>query len=96
MGCTRTDRVLQLPTMAKSKSPQPSVKPAGTKHPGGRPKGAVPPPPVTGFRIPEDLMTDVDRLVEQLTAGAVRASRTTVVVDALREYVARHLKTDAS
>lgn len=69
----------------KSAAPKPA-----TKHAGGRPKNKIPPAPVTGFRIPLDVIADLDAVVADLSTGAVTASRTSVTVEALRAFIARH------
>lgn len=76
---------------------KPPTKPSATKtptkpakHAGGRPKGKVPTAPVTGFRVPLDVLADLDAVVEDLSTGAVTASRTSVVVEAIRAFVAKH------
>lgn len=60
------------------------------KRPPGRPKGDTPPIPVTGFRVPPETLAALDDIAAELSQGAVRATRASVAVEALREFVERH------
>lgn len=69
-----------------TKKPDPRVGAAR----GGRPRNAVPTAPVTGFRLPLDLVADLDRVAAELSTGGVTASRTSLCIEALRRFVAAH------
>lgn len=63
------------------------------KRPLGRPRGAEPPPPVTGVRIPLDVLEALDAIVERraaaLAAQGATTSRNALIVAMLRDAIAR-------
>jgi len=71
--------------MPPSKKPQPGPAKRGR----GRPKGDVPPAPVTGFRVPAELLERVDRIVEarnkELAPIGAKVNRSAVVVAMITE-----------
>lgn len=71
----------------------PTKKKPASKKPRGRPKGAEPPPPVTGVRIPLDVLEALDAIVERraatLAAQGATTSRNALIVAMLRDAIAR-------
>lgn len=59
----------------------------------GRPKGATPPPPVTGFRVPKELLDRLDAIAQrrerELAHLGANVSRNAIVVAALTEFCDR-------
>lgn len=72
--------------------PKTTTKKAPAK-PLGRPKGDTPPPPVTGVRIPIELLAALDALAakrtEALAPQGGSVSRNALIVAMLRDGVAR-------
>lgn len=73
--------------------PAPKPPPPSAKKRAGRPRNAVPPPPVTGFRVPLELLERLDVVVERRAAELERlggsTSRNALVVAAIREFCER-------
>lgn len=76
--------------MATKKAPAPTSAP---RRGPGRPKGANPSTPVTGFRIPIELLARLDAITERrnaaLAAQGATTSRNAVMVQVLSEFCDR-------
>lgn len=68
-------------------------KTSAPKKPRGRPRGETPPPPVTGVRIPAEVLVALDAIVERRAAAMApqggTTSRNAIIVTALREFIER-------
>lgn len=72
--------------------PKPAPKTPAAK-PLGRPRGETPPPPVTGVRIPLDVLEALDAIAAKRSASLASqggsVSRNALIVAALRAFVAQ-------
>jgi hypothetical protein len=86
------------------KKPQPPARTASTPQPArrgpGRPKGANPSTPVTGFRIPLELLARLDAIAArrnaELASRGATTSRNAVMVNVLTEFCDREEAAEAA
>jgi hypothetical protein len=73
-------------TMTRRTAPKTKTPRAAAKTPTRAPRGKL---PITGFRIPPEVLEALDGRVDAMNAGEpiARVTRNALVVHALREYV---------